>query len=162
MSVSEDATEIRRRLNNLDGDFHSKPTISVRQAHTQVVEEIADYDSLSVDTADTPEWATIPRRGIDAVIELLCELSVNLVEAELTIDTYDKYIQIKITAADSILSPEQRSFIMTGEETALNHLDNLRVANTLLEIDSVGGTVTMFVDTSHTDALLIELPRTNN
>lgn len=162
VQVSADTTEIRRQLNRATDDPGSGSTISVPQAHTEIANGMSGYDSISIEVVSAPEWATVPRRGVDAIVELLGEFSGNLADAELTIDTYDMYARIRVMASDPILSPEQRSFIATGTETALNHLDSITVAKALLEIDSIGGSVTIPPGSSGTFALSIELPRTDN
>jgi hypothetical protein len=128
-----------------------------------LLETVAERETVAMQPLEKSDTGAIPRRGARAVSLLLDEVLdwVDETTLELSVETRKQYIVLELIAVVSLLPSGVRSFINTGEETALEHGQDLTGPRAHLMITSIGGDVAIKTDAANasTSTLRVEVPR---
>ncbi|WP_244515098.1 PAS domain-containing sensor histidine kinase [Halorientalis persicus] len=160
LSLSEEANHIRTNLTNSSKQLDSIP---ITQALSQLSDQVTDREMVTMSVNDVPDSCAISRRGLWAVSQLLDSVLTHIEEStvELAIETHEQHVTLELVASESLLPVGARRFINTGEETGLEHSDDLVVPKSDLIIESIGGDVTIVAadEATPSNTLTVELPR---
>jgi PAS domain S-box-containing protein len=160
LTLTQDAKRIRTGLTDSIEDPDSIP---VAEVVSLLSEKVAKRETVAMQPLEKPDTGAIPRRGARAVSLLLDEVLdwVDETTLELSVETRKQYIVLELTAVVSLLPSGVRSFINTGEETALEHGQDLTGPRAHLMITSIGGDVAIKTDAANasTSTLRVEVPR---
>ena len=160
LELSEQAKRIRTGLLE---DVRNPGSVSVTKALSLLSKQVAERDGSTLRLVEDPTSGTICYRAQQAVSQLLDNVLNHVDETTLvlTVETYDQHVVLELTAPVSVLPAGARAFINTGEETTLEHGNDLGVAKAYLMVESIGGNVTVESDVEDTlgSTLVVELPR---
>ncbi len=157
-ALSADATEIRQ---NITGDTTPVESVTLKTAQAELTEQLSPSGTVRVDNVAFPEQVTVPRRGIDAVSDLLGDFECETYSVTPTSGT--EYVRIDIVTPGCALPDGARALIIDGEETKLKHASDLTAAKALLIINNIGGSVVPPDETTaDTESIYIDLPRTDD
>jgi len=160
LELSEQAKRIRTGLLE---DVRDPGSIPITKALSLLSTQVTERDGPTMRVVADPASETICHRGQQAISQLLDNVLNHVDETtlELTVETHDRHVVLQLTAPVPVLPAGARAFIDTGEETALEHGNDLGVAKAYLMVESIGGTVAIRSDVENTLAstLVVELPR---
>lgn len=160
LTLSREAKDIRT---DLTGDIKQSEAIPITEGFSRLSEQVAERGTVTIRVSEKPDQGKISRRGLRGVSQLFDRVLSHIDETtvELAIKTHDRHVELEVAAPGSILPAGARAFITTGEETALEHGNDLSVPKANLLIESIGGDVTITVDGEGTPAntLTVDLPR---
>jgi len=160
LELSEQAKRIRTGLLE---DVRDPGSIPITKTLSLLSKQVTERDGSTMQVAEEPVSGTICHRGQQAMSQLLDNVlnHVDETQLELTVETHDRHVVLQLTAPVPVLPAGARAFINTGEETALEHGNDLGVAKAYLMVESIGGNVAIRSDVENTLAstLVVELPR---